>query len=320
MAALPSAGTARGLIRLLVILIVILAIPAIGVFALLHAASQPAPDQAKADPSEVLLQVEDASFVSSDGVSLAAWFLRGRRGAPPIVLCHDLGGSRSQLLNAAVALNKAGYPLLLLDFRRHGDSGAARSTLGVNERLDVLAGIGWLRGRQEFAKSRIGGWGVGMGAYALALAALEEPGLTALALDGLYPDVSTEADRRLRDMVPPAAQSLVPAARLLYGPYFRCSLGQYALNDKLGGLGGRSLLLIAALEVPEQFEEERRIYEAIPETVEGDKNLLELRRSGLTGLYAEDRTKYDQAIRDFFADHLAAGTREAGGAIEVIEK
>lgn len=320
MAALPSGATARGLIRLLIILIVILAIPAIGVFALLHAASQPPPDQAKADPSEVLLQVEDASFVSSDGVSLAAWFLRGRRGAPPIILCHDLGGSRSQLLNAAVALNKAGYPLLLLDFRRHGDSGAARSTLGVNERLDVLAGIGWLRGRQEFAKSRIGGWGVGMGAYALALAALEEPGLTALALDGLYPDISTEADRRLRDMVPPAAQSLVPAARLLYGPYFRCSLGQYALNNKLDGLSGRSLLLIAASEVPEQFEEERRIYEAIPETAEGDKNLLELRRSGLTGLYAEDRTKYDQAIRDFFADHLAAGQRDAGGPIEVIEK
>jgi pimeloyl-ACP methyl ester carboxylesterase len=319
MAALPSAGAARGLTRLLIILIVVLAVPAIGVIALIHAASQPVTDRAKADPSEVLLQTEDATFVSSDGVSLSGWFLRGKRGAPPIVLCHDLGGSRSQLLNAAVALSKSGYPLLLLDFRRHGDSGAARSTLGVNERLDVLAAIGWLRGRQEFAKSPIGGWGVGMGAYALALAALEEPGLTSLALDGLYPDVATEADRRMRAMMPPAAQSLVPAARLLYGPYFRCRLGQYALSKRLSGLSGRNLLLIAASEVPEQFEEERRIYEAIPETAEGDKNLLELRRSGLTGLYAEDRTKYDQAIRDFFATHLAAGSK-AGGPIEVIEK
>ena len=320
MAALPSAGAARALTRILIIAIIVLAIPAAGVFALIHAASQPAPDQAKADPSEVLLQTEDASFVSSDGVSLAAWFLHGKRGLPPIVLCHDLGGSRSQLLNAAVALSKKGYPLLLLDFRRHGDSGAARSTLGVNERLDVLAAIGWLRGRQEFAKSRIGGWGVGMGAYALALAALEEPALTALALDGLYPDVTTETDRRMREMVPPAAQSLVPAARLLYGPYFRCSLGQYALSGRLSGLSGRSLLLIAASEVPEQFDEERRIYEAIPESADGDKNLLELRRSGLTGLYAEDRTKYDEAIREFFAAHLAAGTQAAGGPIEVIEK
>jgi len=317
MAALPSGPALK---RILIIVIVVVGLPAAGAYALIQAASQPATDRSKADPSELLLQTEDASFTSSDGVSLAGWFLRGRRGAPPIILCHDLGGSRSQLLNAAVALSKAGYPLLLLDFRRHGDSGAARSTLGVNERLDVLAAIGWLRGRPEFSKGRIGGWGVGMGAYALALAALEEPSLTALALDGLYPDVATEADRRLREMVPPAARSLVPAARLLYGPYFRCSLGQFALSTRISGLSGRNLLLIAASEVPEQFEEERRIYEAIPETAEGDKNLLELRRSGLTGLYAEDRTKYDQAIRDFFADHLSAGSRNAGGPIEVIEK
>lgn len=317
MAALPSGSALK---RILIILILVVGLPAAGAYALIHAASQPDPDRSKADPSELLLQTEDASFISSDGVSLAGWFLRGRRGAPPILLCHDLGGSRSQLLNAAVALNKAGYPLLLLDFRRHGDSGAARSTLGVNERLDVLAAIGWLRGRPEFAKSRIGGWGVGMGAYALALAALEEPGLSSLALDGLYPDVSTEADRRMREMIPSAARSLVPAARLMYGPYFRCSLGQYSLNNRLSGLGGRNLLLIAASEVPEQFEEERRIYEAIPETAEGDKNLLELRRSGLTGLYAEDRTKYDQTIRDFFSTHLPATGGGASGSLQVIEK
>ena len=317
MAALPSGSALK---RILIILIIVVGLPVAGAFALIHAASQPDPDRSKADPSEVLLQTEDAAFTSSDGVSLAGWFLHGKRGAPPIVLCHDLGGSRSQLLNAAVALSKAGYPLLLLDFRRHGDSGAARSTLGVNERLDVLAAVNWLRSKPEFAKSRVGGWGVGMGAYALALAALEEPGLTALALDGLYPDVGSEADRRLREMIPPAAQSLVPAAHLLYGPYFRCSLGQYSLDKKLSGLGGRNLLLIAASEVPEQFEAERRIYEAIPETADGDKNLLELRRSGLTGLYAEDRTKYDQAIRDFFSSHLPAGAGKASGPIEVIEK
>jgi pimeloyl-ACP methyl ester carboxylesterase len=319
MSPLP-AGSARGLTRILIIVVIAVGLPAAGAFALIHAASQPAPDRSKADPSEMLLQTEDAAFMSADGVSLAGWFLRGKRGAPPIILCHDLGGSRSQLLNAAVALNKAGYPLLLLDFRRHGDSGSARSTFGVNERLDVLAAVAWLRGRPEFAKAHLGGWGVGMGAYALALAALEEPGLSALALDGLYPDVSTETDRRMREMIPPAARSLVPAARLLYGPYFRCSLAQYSLNNRLSGLGGRNLLLIAASEVPEQFEEERRIYEAIPETANGDKNLLELRRSGLTGLYAEDRTKYDQAIRDFFASHLPAAGQSAGGPIEVIEK
>src|SRR6185436_81480 len=100
MAALPSGSTLK---RILIILILAVGLPSAGAYALIQAASQPATDRSKADPSELLLQTEDASFVSSDGVSLAGWFLRGRRGAPPILLCHDLGGSRSQLLNAAVA-------------------------------------------------------------------------------------------------------------------------------------------------------------------------------------------------------------------------
>jgi len=54
-------------------------------------------------------------------------------------------------------------------------------------------------------------------------------------------------------------------------------------------------------------------------TADGDKNLLELRRSGMSGLYAEDRVKYDQAIRDFFAEHMAKATPSEGG-IQVIEK
>jgi pimeloyl-ACP methyl ester carboxylesterase len=305
--------------KTLVVLVIVIGVPVAALLALIHAASQPAPDRSRQDLSEMLLKYEDASFTASDGVRLAAWFVFGRPGAPPILLCHDLGGSRSQLVNSAVALNKAGFPLLLLDFRRHGDSGQARSTFGMNEKLDVQAAIAWLRARHDVQAATLGGWGVGMGAYALALAAIDEPGLKALALDGLEPDLVTAADRRVRALVPPALHALVPGMRLLYDPYFQCRLGRFSVADRLTGLGGRSLLLIAGSEEPEQFAEERRIYEAIPESADGDKNLLELRRSGMSGLYAEDRTKYDQAIRDFFTTHLKAAPAAEGG-IQVIEK
>jgi pimeloyl-ACP methyl ester carboxylesterase len=296
----------KALKKIVLVLLIVIGVPVAGLLALIHAASQPATDHSRQDLSEMLLKYEDASFMTSDGVRLAAWFVFGRPGMPPIILCHDLGGSRSQLVNSAIALNKAGFPLLLLDFRRHGDSGAARSTFGMDERLDVQA-------------ATLGGWGVGMGAYALTLAAIDEPGLKALALDGLAPSLVAAADRRVKALVPESLHALVPATRLLYDPYFRCRLGRFAVFDRLSGLGGRSLLLIAGSEEPELFAEERRIYDAIPESADGDKNLLELRRSGMSGLYAEDRVKYDQAIRDFFTQHMSRAAPPEG-ALQVIEK
>jgi pimeloyl-ACP methyl ester carboxylesterase len=312
---------AGGLRRLIIVLVLLAAAPVVAGILLVRSITQPPSSKDTPDPSELLLRAEEASVVTSDGVHLASWFIRGRSGAPPIILCHDLGGTRGDLLNAAVILNKAGYPLLLLDFRRHGGSGAARSTLGAEERLDVLAAVQYLRGRKDVDGDRIGGWGVGMGAYALALAASEAEQVQALALDSLYPDVSTQVDRLVRQNLPSALHLLVPALHLLYNPFFRCRLDKFAVKDRLPSLAGRSLLLIAASETPDRFEEQKVLYQALPEGPEGAKNLLELRRSGLGGLYAEDRTRYDQTILGFFASYLAPDAAGKGGkTIEVLER
>jgi pimeloyl-ACP methyl ester carboxylesterase len=320
MSTVPT-GRAGPLRRFILIVLLVVALPVVAAVLLLRSVTQPPSSRERPDPSELLLNAEEASMIASDGVTIGAWFVKGRPGAPPIILCHDLGGTRGDLLNAAVILNKAGYPLLLLDFRRHGSSGPARSTLGIEERLDVLAAVQFLRSRREVDGDRMGGWGVGMGAYALALAAVEAPQIQALALDSLYPDVTTQADRLVRQRLPPALHPVAAAFRLLYNPFFRCRLGSFAVKDRLSGLAGRSLLLIAASETPDRFEEQRLLYEALPEGPEGAKNLLELRHSGLGGLYAEDRTRYDQTILGFFEGYLGPGPRAGSGReIEVIER
>jgi len=309
-------------VRVIVIVLAVLALPLAGALALLRSVTQVAVSRDTADPAEVLLRADEVSLTSSDGVRLAAWSIRGRAGAPPIVLVHDLGGSRSDLLNAAVILNRAGYPLLLLDLRRHGGSEAAMTTLGAKERLDVLAAVRYVRERPGAGAGRVGGWGVGMGAYALAAAALEAPELHALALDSLYADVATAADRLLAGGLPPPLGVLVPVLRPLYDPFFRCRLGEVALSRRIQALAGRDLLIIAPSESPDLLKDARRLYEAVPEVADGGRSLLVLRRTGLSGLYAEDRTRYDQAIVDFFGGALpaeAAGA-PATGPIRVIER
>lgn len=316
-----TGGRGSGLVRLLAVLLLLVGAAGAAAAVFVHSAIEPPTDHAREDPSEYLLTADEVSLTATDGVRLSGWFVHGRAGTPPIILCHDLGGSRNGLLNSAVVLNKAGYPLFLLDFRRHGESAAARSTLGVDERLDVLAVVAFLRTHKGLDARRIGGWGVGMGAYALALAALEEPSLGSLALDALYPDVPSEADRLVRERMPPALGALVPALHPLYDTVLLRHLSEFSLRSRLAGLANRNLLLIAASEEPERFNQMQRLYEALPEGPEGGKNLLELRRSGLTGLYAEDRSKYDDAIRGFFAGSLLPGGSAAGGGhLEVIEK
>src|SRR5207249_9000031 len=124
---------------------------------------------------------------------------------------HDLGGSRSSLLNSAVSLNRAGYALLVFDFRGHGLSTGSGGFLGVDEKRDILGAIEFLKSRSDVDGSRIGLWGIGMGAYAGTLAALESPIIVALALDSLYPDVNAQLDRLARARSPPVLRVAMPA-------------------------------------------------------------------------------------------------------------
>ena len=312
-----------GLGLLLLVLLAVLAVPTAGAFALIYSITHPQRDKQVVDPSDFLLPAEEVTFSSTDGVPLSGWFVRGRPGGTVILLCHDLGSSRASLMNAAVALNRAAYPLLLFDFRRHGKSGGSTSTLGVEERQDILGALAYLRTRKDIDAGRFGIWGVGMGAYAAVLAALEDKSLAALALDSLYPDVPTHLDRLVREKVPPALDRVVPAVHLLYDSYLGKRLQGFSVRGRVHDLAGRNILFIAGADSPERAQEERDLYDALPEGPEGDKNLLQLKVSGVSGLYAEDRKKYDETLVAFFARYLSpeSGRRDQRKqAIEVLEK
>ncbi len=314
---------ARGPGLLLLVLLVLLAATAAGSYALVYDVVHPPRDRDMLEPGDLLLQTADAVFQASDGTPLSGWFVKGAPGWPVILLCHDLGGARSSLLNSAAALNRAGYPLLLFDFRGHGLSGGKGSTLGLEERLDVLGGIEYLKTRKDIDPARYGVWGIGMGAYAGCLAAAESKEIVALALDSIYPDIRTDLDRRLRQTIPPALRAALPVVRLAYEPYFAFKMGKYSVSHFLPDLAGRNLLFIASAEPPDRFNEVKALYAVLPEARAGDKNFLELKASVVSGLYAEDKKKYDEAIVNFFSTYLPHEARPAQAPqkkIQVLER
>ncbi len=268
-------------------------------------------------PTDFLMRADDVTFQSTDGVSLTGWLIHGDREAPAIILCHDLGESKSVFLDTAVPLQRAGYNLLLFDFRGHGTSGGKESTLGSQERYDVLGGIDFLRARRDLASDRMGIWGVGMGAYAAVLAAQERKQVVALALDSLYPDIGAYLDRLLFKGVPRSASSLTGYASLFYGPYFQWKVQRGEVAQTIPRLSDRNLLFVAGDSRPQTVEEGKALYASLPESELADKNLLLLGSSGVSGLYAEDKRKYEEAITAFFGTYLRVHPDAKPGPIQV---
>ena len=87
--------------------------------------------------------------------------IAGERPETPVILCHDRRERKDRLINLALDLHRNGFPVLLFDFRGHGNSQTAASTYGVHEKRDLLAAIDLLQERLPAAR-RIGVYGVGM--------------------------------------------------------------------------------------------------------------------------------------------------------------
>src|SRR5262245_30526216 len=150
----------------------------------------PRQQDATSDLSTILVRVEEVSFTASDGIPLSGWLLRGQPDRPAIILSHDRGRSKGTLVNMIIPLHAAGFTVLAYDSRGHGASGGTASTLGVDEKRDVIGAVDYLATLEGIDHRKVGAYGVGQGAHAAVLAAADRPALRALVLDGLYPDAA----------------------------------------------------------------------------------------------------------------------------------
>jgi pimeloyl-ACP methyl ester carboxylesterase len=219
------------------------------------------------------------------------------------VLCHDFGASRASMLHLGLLLQNEGFPVLLFDFRGHGESSRARSTLGLHEKRDVLAAVDQLR-RLGPETDRVGLYGIGMGAHAAVLAARERPRLRVLVLDGLYPDVSFRLVRRVY------AGWDVGIRRLGFLPesVFELISGTSAVAERaevvLGQLVGRDVLLLASETDPALHAAIRHMYDSIPPQPDVDGNLLVLPATQSDGLYGDDLALHHDRVVSFFRERL----------------
>jgi pimeloyl-ACP methyl ester carboxylesterase len=132
-------------------------------------------------PADVGLAYEDVAFLATDVRSIRGWFVprEDPEPGPAVVFVHGwlwnrLGNAAGHVpfedkdvdfLPATRALHDAGYHVLLIDLRNHGESQADPPiTYGPYESRDYAGAVEYLRRRPDVDDARIGALGCSMGA------------------------------------------------------------------------------------------------------------------------------------------------------------
>jgi pimeloyl-ACP methyl ester carboxylesterase len=133
-------------------------------------------------PADLELPYE-ALEVPGPGGPLPAWFIPAmeRAHAPGIVLLHGWESARDRTLPNALVLHAAGFHVLTVDVRGHGENPPETLPISGGEfAADARAAVDVLAARSEV--TRIGAVGHSMGGIGVILAAADDPRIEALVV------------------------------------------------------------------------------------------------------------------------------------------
>lgn len=152
-------------------------------------------------PTVANLVVEDHRLRTADGEEIGIWYASTATRLPAVVLIHGNGGHRRACWPQAEILLQAGYSVVLISCRAHGDSTGRTNDIGWGARNDVVAAVQWLRQRRPQSKLIL--WGASLGAAAAVFAARDlQTEVSGYVLECPYRDLETAVRNRLRNHLP----------------------------------------------------------------------------------------------------------------------
>ena len=185
------------LVQLVSILVGVLLILAFALVAVASAASRrllrPPRRVSNWTPRDLGLDYEPFAFTTRDGVTLKGWLVKGSR-EKAVVVIHGYTSSKwdeDYMKPAIEVLGRAGYTVVALDMRAHGESGGDITTLGYRESEDVVDLVSYLRG-MGFKKVALYGFSMG---GAVSLMAASKTSVDAVVLDSPYVDIRSSGRR-----------------------------------------------------------------------------------------------------------------------------
>lgn len=145
-------------------------------------------------PAIMNLPFEEITFSAKDGeAKIAAWYIPSVENTRALILVHGRNASRTDFflghsLELASILHRAGFSVMLIDLRGHGQSSDGRFTFGLKERNDVMGAVDWLM-TKGFQPGKIGVMGISLGSSAAIGAAADDPRIGALVSDSGFAEI-----------------------------------------------------------------------------------------------------------------------------------
>jgi pimeloyl-ACP methyl ester carboxylesterase len=274
-------------------------------------------------PFELNVEWEEVTFSAEGGTLLGGWLLPRGAQAPAILACGGYRGRRSDLLGISASLWRAGFTVLLFDYRGYGDE-PGPVTLGYRELADTRAALNYLR--QLRPRAPVGVIGFSMGAAIAIMLAAREPDVRAVVADSPFTSqweiVRFHVGNRWR-LGP--ARSTEAAVHLILLLVERKLLRQFGFRFEdvhpmrdVAQLGQRPLLLIhgeADSMIP--VEHGRRMAEAAREAGVPVESWF-LPAVGHCGAYFADRVGYCRRVTEFFTRHVRAAPEEGAPTLVLV--
>lgn len=194
---------------------------------------------------------QDVAFPTrGGGLTIRGWYAPGSAGVdePTVVLVHGRDSCRrdSNVLLPAGMLHRAGFGVLLIDLRNHGESDIDNGHWagGAKEYADVLGAWDWLVARGHDL-ARIGLFGASLGAGTVTIAMGEEPRVAATWADSSYASMAVASGEYAAENGYPTwvATPAVLVGRIVGDP----ELGTREPADEARRLAGRPFFIVHGL-------------------------------------------------------------------------
>jgi pimeloyl-ACP methyl ester carboxylesterase len=148
-------------------------------------------------PIDFGMVYEELTARTSDGLSLAGWFVRPANGSL-ILLQHGYKADRGEMLNEAAMLHRHGYGVLIMSLRAHDLSDGELITFGKHEIQDLDTWYRLAATLDGVDPGRVGLLGNSLGASLAIEFAARQPGIRAVVANSAFSSLTDTVETSLR--------------------------------------------------------------------------------------------------------------------------
>ncbi|HMQ27494.1 MAG TPA: alpha/beta fold hydrolase, partial [Acidimicrobiales bacterium] len=218
-----------------------------------------------------------------------------------VVLLHGAGSTRSNVLDEAAVLADAGFGVLMVDARGHGESGGRAMDFGWYGEDDVAAAVDVLVAQPDVEPDRIGVVGLSMGGEQALGASGVDPRIRAVVAEGATArSASDEAWLSERYGVRGAVQEGLEWVQDRITDVLTDAAVPGSSREAVESADGTRYLLITAGEVPDEAHSAAYVAAGAPDRVE----VWTVPGAAHVGGLAAAPDEWSERVTTFLADAL----------------